>query len=92
MSTPIASELPSEIESHRSAIDEICARFGVRRLELFGSGATGRFDTARSDLDFLVEFGAARRIKPFLRLAVERCFEIIGDALLAGPPPDTEGR
>ena len=28
----------------------------MRRLDLFGSAATGRFDPARSDLDFLVEF------------------------------------
>lgn len=33
----------------------ICARFGVRRLELFGSAAGQRFDPASSDLDFLVE-------------------------------------
>jgi len=28
----------------------------VRRLELFGSAATGDFDAKGSDLDFLVEF------------------------------------
>ncbi len=38
------------------AIVELCRRFGVRRLDLFGSAAAGRFDPARSDLDFLVEF------------------------------------
>jgi predicted nucleotidyltransferase len=30
--------------------------FRVGRLELFGSAATGSFDAASSDLDFLVEF------------------------------------
>jgi uncharacterized protein len=34
----------------------LCRRFGVRRLDLFGSAATGRFDPNRSDLDFLVSF------------------------------------
>lgn len=34
----------------------MCRHFGVRRLDLFGSAATGRFDPARSDLDFLVAF------------------------------------
>ncbi|HZU89290.1 MAG TPA: nucleotidyltransferase domain-containing protein [Stellaceae bacterium] len=34
----------------------MCRRFGVRRLDLFGSAAIGRFDPARSDLDFLVAF------------------------------------
>ncbi len=38
------------------ALSALCRRFGVRRLDLFGSGATGRFDANRSDLDFLVEF------------------------------------
>jgi predicted nucleotidyltransferase len=34
----------------------LCRRHKVRRLDLFGSAATGAFDPARSDLDFLVEF------------------------------------
>jgi hypothetical protein len=61
---PVASALPAEIESQRRAIAEICTRFGVRRLEVFGSAATGAFDAARSDFDFLVEFDPARRIEP----------------------------
>ena len=34
----------------------LCRRFGVARLDVFGSAVTGRFDPARSDLDFLVTF------------------------------------
>src|SRR5215204_3453270 len=44
------------IEANLPALRELCRRFGVRRLDLFGSAATGRFDPSRSDLDFLVEF------------------------------------
>src|SRR5438874_4379590 len=44
------------VERNRPAIVELCRRFGVCRLDLFGSAATGRFDPERSDLDFLVEF------------------------------------
>ncbi|HEY8667986.1 MAG TPA: nucleotidyltransferase domain-containing protein [Tepidisphaeraceae bacterium] len=44
------------IERHRPQIEELCRRFGVKRLELFGSAMRGDFDAARSDLDFLVEF------------------------------------
>jgi predicted nucleotidyltransferase len=44
------------VEANLPAVRELCHRFGVRRLDLFGSAATGRFDPARSDLDFLVEF------------------------------------
>ena len=34
----------------------LCRRFGVRRLELFGSVATGQDDPTESDVDFLVDF------------------------------------
>jgi predicted nucleotidyltransferase len=44
------------IEKNRDAIAELCQRFHVARLEVFGSAATGEFDPARSDVDFLVEF------------------------------------
>ena len=46
----------AEISSHREELRELCRRFHVRRLELFGSAAGDDFDPARSDLDFLVEF------------------------------------
>lgn len=38
------------------ALSVLCRRFRVRRLDLFGSATDGRFDPARSDLDFLVAF------------------------------------
>ena len=44
------------LEENRAALADLCRRFGVRKLELFGSAATGEFDSHRSDLDFLVEF------------------------------------
>jgi predicted nucleotidyltransferase len=43
------------IEEHRKELSRLCARHRVRRLEVFGSAATGRFDPESSDLDFLVE-------------------------------------
>ena len=46
----------ADILSRRDELREVCHRFHVRRLELFGSGARDDFDPARSDLDFLVEF------------------------------------
>jgi predicted nucleotidyltransferase len=46
----------TEISSHREELEELCRRFHVRRLDLFGSAAGDDFDPARSDLDFLVEF------------------------------------
>jgi uncharacterized protein len=46
----------AEISSHREELRELCRRFRVRRLDLFGSATGDDFDPARSDLDFLVEF------------------------------------
>jgi predicted nucleotidyltransferase len=46
------------ITEHQRDLAAICRRFHVARLEVFGSVASGAFDPQRSDLDFLVEFGA----------------------------------
>jgi predicted nucleotidyltransferase len=44
------------IQEHWTELEELCQRYHVRRLELFGSATGARFDRNRSDLDFLVEF------------------------------------
>lgn len=41
----------------RDAIGRACLRFGVARLQVFGSAVTDQFDPERSDFDFLVDFG-----------------------------------
>lgn len=41
---------------HRVKLAELCRRFGVRRLALFGSAARADFNSTQSDVDFLVEF------------------------------------
>ncbi len=43
----------------RQAIAALCGKYAVRRLVLFGSAGTDRFDEATSDIDFLVEFDDA---------------------------------
>ena len=45
-----------EILSRKPELIELCRRHHVRLLELFGSAASGNFDSGRSDFDFLVEF------------------------------------
>lgn len=35
---------------------QICQRYGVERLELFGSATSERFDPTQSDFDFIVRF------------------------------------
>ncbi len=37
-------------------VADICRRYHVRRLDLFGSAAHGPFDADRSDLDFVVDY------------------------------------
>jgi predicted nucleotidyltransferase len=44
------------IAQHRREIADICRRYRVCRLELFGSAVGERFNPDTSDLDFLVEF------------------------------------
>lgn len=44
------------IEASRSELIDLCDRYGVRRLALFGSALREDFDPGRSDLDLLVEF------------------------------------
>ena len=47
--------IPDVVE-RKSDLEQLCGRYHVRRLELFGSAASGDFRAAESDLDFLVEF------------------------------------
>ena len=44
------------VEQQRDAIEELCRRYGVTQLDVFGSATRDDFDLARSDVDFLVEF------------------------------------
>ena len=47
------------VEKHREEIAALCRRYGVKRLELFGSAASGTFDATSSDVDFFYEFDPA---------------------------------
>ena len=51
-----APVLPAKVEAKRDEIVSLCRRFGVQRLDLFGSAATGTFDSFTSDYDFLVTY------------------------------------
>jgi predicted nucleotidyltransferase len=54
------------LDRMRSRVADVCKRFGVRRLDVFGSAADGSFDPATSDIDFLVEFEAGVDLGPWL--------------------------
>ena len=44
------------VRQHGQEIAALCRKYGVRKLELFGSAASGVFDPAGSDIDFFYEF------------------------------------
>jgi hypothetical protein len=59
------------VSTKRDTIADLCQRFHVRRLEVFGSAARGvDFDAQRSDADLLIEFepGAEPDLAGFLDL------------------------
>ena len=48
--------MDSVVQAKLPQVLEFCRRYRVRRLDLFGSAATGEFDPSRSDLDFVLEY------------------------------------
>lgn len=59
------------IEAHYDDLVRLCREFGVARLEIFGSATTEEFDSARSDLDFLIEYPDDYDFGPWLRNFVQ---------------------
>ena len=57
----------SIIESHRDEVQRLCRRFGVHRLDVFGSAAGEAFDPQRSDIDLVVDFGPGAQPDLFSR-------------------------
>ena len=46
------------IEQNRTEIAALCRKYGVIRLDLFGSAASGRSFSPESDIDFFFQFDA----------------------------------
>ena len=44
------------LEGHRPELVDLCRKYRVRRLDVFGSAARGDFNEHSSDVDLLVEF------------------------------------
>jgi hypothetical protein len=82
--------MPSVIEPYRDEIAQICRRFHVRRLDVFGSAARGTdFDPEHSDVDFLVEFEPDNPLAGFeayfgFKEALEALFRRNVDLVAAG--------
>lgn len=45
----------ADLVDHRAAVADLCRRFGVSSMSVFGSAANGEFDAERSDVDLLIE-------------------------------------
>ena len=82
----------SLIEQNVEAIRELCSRYGVARLEVFGSATDDTFDPARSDIDFLVEFKPGYDLGPWMAHYHDLRDELIRllgrevDLVMAGAP------
>lgn len=82
------------IEQNHPGIADICRRYHIQRLEVFGSAARGDdFDTARSDADFLVEFSPGIHAglseyfgaKAELEALLGRCVDLVEFAAVRNP-------
>ena len=63
------------VADHRRELTALCEKYAVRQLELFGSAARDEFDSATSDLDFLVVYrraGAVNSADRYLGLFAAR--------------------
>jgi predicted nucleotidyltransferase len=95
--TPEAAPLPELLQAKLQPLRELCERYGVEKLELFGSAARGEFDPAHSDLDFIVQMkgrrepGYARRFCDFVDALEDLChsFGSAGPEDQAGEVPAT---
>ena len=65
------------IEAKRAQLAQLCRKYHVRRLEVFGSAARTDFDAASSDLDFLVE------LDPIAPVAYAQAYFSLKEALEA---------
>ncbi|HEX3301271.1 MAG TPA: nucleotidyltransferase domain-containing protein [Thermomicrobiales bacterium] len=60
--------IPALIAQHSGELSDLCHRYLVRRLELFGSATGEQFDPIASDLDFLVEFDMTADVDSWLSI------------------------
>jgi uncharacterized protein len=82
------------IAQKRSIIMELCERFHVSRLSIFGSAARDDFDPVSSDIDLLVEFDSsadpdyARNYREFrreLEQALGKRVDLLSDQAIRNP-------
>ena len=89
-----AAPLPELLQAKLQPLLKLCERYGVEKLELFGSAARGEFDPAHSDLDFIVQMkgrrepGYAARFFDFanpLEVPYGRPVDLLTDMMIKNP-------
>ncbi len=82
------------VAEHGAELGSLCQRYGVARLDLFGSAATGKYHPADSDLGFLVEFrkspaggyaDAYFGLLKSLELLFERSVDLVVESAIKNP-------
>lgn len=66
--------IPEVLQKSKSKIAEICRRYQIRELSLFGSQVRGDF-SEKSDFDFLVEFQPEAKIDYFQYFEIQEELE-----------------
>ena len=89
-----AKPLPEMLQAKLEPLRQLCERYGVVKLELFGSAAKGMFDPKSSDIDLIAEFnnrrqaGYAARFLAFADGAEElfgRPVDLLTEAMIKNP-------
>jgi hypothetical protein len=91
---PTAAPLPLLLQAKLEPLRELCERYGVERLELFGSAAKGAFDPESSDIDLIAHFRNRRqgdyaaRFLAFAEAAealLQRPVDLLTEAMIKNP-------
>jgi predicted nucleotidyltransferase len=86
--------LPDVLMANSQSLRTLCQRYGVQRLDVFGSAARGDFDPAHSDLDLIVQMqgerepGYARRFCGFaeeLEALYQRPVDLLTERMIKNP-------
>jgi hypothetical protein len=86
--------MTTAIEPHRAEVQRLCRQFGVQQLDVFGSAAGEAFDPARSDVDFVVDFGSGEQpdlfnryfgLKDSLEQLLDRSVDLVMSGAMQNP-------
>lgn len=85
------------LDSHHEEIIDLCQRYAVQRLGVFGSALRADFDPAYSDIDLAVDFGPAPDRTPSgqyfdFKAALEQLLECRVDLIELAAMPDSRLR